>query len=174
MRTILLRSLAIAAVALLLCGVGAAAPAAAREIVRFSGYSPGTIVVRTDERRLYLMLDAGHALRYPVGVGKAGRQWSGSANIDGMYIRPAWSPPAVIRRDRPSLPDLIPGGSPRNPMGARAIVLERNEVAIHGTTNRMRASIGTAASYGCIRMRNEDVSDLYNRVGVGTPVIMEP
>jgi lipoprotein-anchoring transpeptidase ErfK/SrfK len=59
-------------------------------------------------------------------------------------------------------------------MGARAIVLERNEVAIHGTTNRMRASIGSAASYGCIRMRNEDVSDLYNRVSVGTPVIMEP
>ena len=90
----------------------------------------------------------------------------------GKYIRPDWSPPADVAADHPRLPSLIPGGSPRNPMGARAITLGVGNVAIHGTTAKMRGSIGTAASYGCIRMRNEDVIDLYNRVDVGTPVEM--
>ena len=77
-----------------------------------------------------------------------------------------------VKRDHPELPDLIPGGSPHNPMGARAITLDRDEVAIHGTTAAMRASVGTAASYGCIRMYNEDVIDLYDRVSVGAEVVM--
>ena len=80
--------------------------------------------------------------------------------------------PTVGRRDHPELPDVIPGGSPHNPMGARAITLDRDEVAIHGTTRAMRASVGTAASYGCIRMLNEDVIDLFDRVSVGAPVVM--
>ena len=79
-----------------------------------------------------------------------------------------------MKRDHPELPDVIPGGSPRNPMGARAITLDRDEIAIHSMTLAMRASIGTAASYGCIRMYNEDVIDLFDRVAVGAPVMMMP
>src|SRR5580700_7556726 len=89
-----------------------AAPAAAREVVEAAGYAAGTIVVRTNERRLYLFLGDGRALRYPVGVGRAGRQWAGTSHIDGKYIKPAWSPPAAVKRDKPSLPDVITGGSP--------------------------------------------------------------
>ena len=74
----------------------------------------------------------------------------------------------------PNLPDVIPGGSPHNPMGARAITLDRDEIAIHGTTGAMRASIGRAASYGCVRMLNEDVIDLFDRIAVGAPVVMTP
>ena len=136
--------------------------------------APGTIVISAHQRRLYLVNGDGTAISYPVAVPKRGREWSGSTYVAAKHDHPDWSPPASVRADHPELPNLIPGGSPHNPMGARAIVLERNEVAIHGTTNRMRASIGTAASYGCIRMRNEDVADLYNRVSVGTPVLMEP
>ena len=88
-----------------------------------------------------------------------------------MSIPPGRRPNSV-KRDHPELPDVIPGGSPHNPMGARAITLDRDEVAIHGTTSTMRASVGTAASYGCIRMFNEDVIDLYDRVSVGAPVVM--
>jgi lipoprotein-anchoring transpeptidase ErfK/SrfK len=135
---------------------------------------PGTIVISAHQRRLYYVVGNGTAIAYPVAVPKRGKEWSGSTYVAQKQAHPDWSPPEAVRRDHPELPNLIPGGSPHNPMGARAIVLERDQVAIHGTTNKMRASIGTAASYGCIRMRNEDVSDLYNRVSVGTPVIMEP
>ena len=131
---------------------------------------PGTIVVKTHERRLYLILDSGRAMRYPVGVGKAGRQWAGVTRIDGKYVAPAWSPPAVVKRDKPSLPNVIPGGSPRNPMGAAALTLSGGEYAIHGTN--APGSIGGFVSYGCIRMYNQDVVDLYGRVSLGTPVMV--
>ena len=112
----------------------APAPAAAREMVAFrDSYSAGTIVVKTTERRLYLVLGNGQALRYPVGVGKSGKQWSGTARIDGKYLKPDWSPPAEVKRDRPRIPNLIPGGSPANPMGAAALTLSGGEYAIHGT-----------------------------------------
>ncbi len=101
-------------------------------------------------------------------------EWRGPARVAAKYVEPAWSPPDSVRRDHPDLPEVIPGGSPINPMGARALALDRSEIAIHGTTRAMRASIGTAASYGCIRMLNEDVIDLYDRVSVGAPVIMTP
>ncbi len=142
--------------------------------VAFPDVAPGTIVISAHQRRLYLVNGDGTAISYPIAVPKRGREWAGSTYVASMQAHPDWSPPAAVRADHPELPNLIPGGSPHNPMGARAIVLARDETAIHGTTNKMRASIGTAASYGCIRMRNEDVSDLYNRVSVGTPVIMEP
>src|SRR5205085_7660446 len=74
-------------------------------------YSPGTIVVKTGERRLYLILDSGRAMRYPVGVGRYGKQWAGTTRIDGKYLKPAWSPPKEVKRDKPSMPDVIPGGS---------------------------------------------------------------
>jgi lipoprotein-anchoring transpeptidase ErfK/SrfK len=131
-------------------------------------YAPGTIVVKTHERRLYLILESGRAMRYPVGVGKTGRQWSGTTKIDGKYLNPAWSPPREVRRDKPGMPDVIPGGSPRNPMGVAALTLAGGEYAIHGTN--VPNSVGGFVSYGCIRMLNDDISDLYRRVSVGTTV----
>src|SRR3954447_16287402 len=133
-------------------------------------YSPGTIVVKTGERRLYLILDEGHAMRYPVGVGKSGKQWAGETRIDGKYRNPAWAPPADVRHDKPDLPDVIAGGSPRNPMGVAAMTLAGGEYAIHGTN--VPGSVGGFVSYGCIRMFNDDITDLYRRVSVGTTVVV--
>jgi len=141
------------------------------DMVGFRGdYLPGTIVVKTSERRLYLVLDEGHAVRYPVGVGKAGKQWAGTTRIEGKYREPAWSPPAEVKHDKPSMPDVIPGGSPRNPMGVAAMTLAGGEYAIHGTN--MPGSVGGFVSYGCIRMLNDDITDLYQRVSVGTTVVV--
>ena len=139
------------------------------DMVGFHGdYQPGTIVVKTNERRLYLVLDQDHAVRYPVGVGKAGKQWAGVTRIDGKYRNPAWAPPAEVKRDKPSMPNVIPGGSPHNPMGVAAMTLAGGEYAIHGTN--VPNSIGGFVSYGCIRMLNADITDLYQRVSVGTSV----
>ena len=104
-------------------------------------------------------------------VGKAGKQWRGLKYVEELRVEPAWSPPASVKRDNPHLPDVIPGGSPRNPMGARVIGLgPGGEYAIHGTN--MPGTIGTAASYGCFRMHNRDIIDLYPRVRMGTPVLV--
>jgi lipoprotein-anchoring transpeptidase ErfK/SrfK len=144
---------------------------AAPDVVGFRGdYSPGTIVIKTNERRLYLVVDQDHAVRYPVGVGKSGKQWAGVTQIDGKYRNPAWAPPAEVKRDKPSIPDLIPGGSPHNPMGVAAMTLAGGEYAIHGTN--VPGSVGGFVSYGCIRMRNPDITDLYQRVSVGTTVVV--
>src|ERR1700738_675251 len=141
------------------------------DMVGFRGdYSPGTIVVKTNERRLYLVLDDGHAVRYPVGVGKAGKAWAGTTRIDGKYREPAWSPPAEVKHDKPSMPDVIPGGSPRNPMGVAAMTLAGGEYAIPGTN--MPGSIGGFCSYGWLRLLNADITDLYQRVSVGTTVVV--
>jgi lipoprotein-anchoring transpeptidase ErfK/SrfK len=153
--------------------MSASQPAAAREVVPFrdSSYSAGTIVIRTNERRLYYVVGDGRAVRYPVGVGKAGKAWSGRVQIEGKYIRPAWSPPADVKRDKPRLPDVIPGGSPSNPMGAAAMTLSGGgQYAIHGTN--VPGSVGGFVSYGCFRMYNQDVLDLFNRVSVGTAVVV--
>ena len=147
-----------------------AAPASAREVVRFGGYEPGTIVVKTNERKLHLVVEPGVALRYPVGVGKRGHAWAGTARIDGKYIRPAWSPPDDIKRANPRIPDIIRGGAPNNPMGAAALTLTGGEYAIHGTNSPK--SIGGFVSHGCIRMHNSDIMDLYSRVSVGTQVVL--
>lgn len=153
-----------------LLAVVAPQAASARETVPFSGYSAGTIVVKTNERRLYYMLGDGTAVRYRVGVGRAGMTWTGTSYVSGKYIRPAWKPPAIVRRDKPSLPDVIPGGAPSNPMGAAALLLGSSEYAIHGTN--APKSIGGFVSYGCIRMYNDDVLDLYSRVSYGTQVVV--
>ena len=168
----LVRPLAGVACAIVAAGLFATAPAQAREVVAFrdNSVSAGTIVVRTGERRLYYVMGDGRAIRYPVGVGKAGKQWSGTTRIDGKYAKPAWAPPREVKRDKPSLPDVIPGGSPRNPMGVAAMTLSGGEYAIHGTN--MPGSVGGFVSYGCIRMFNQDVVDLYSRVSVGTPVMV--
>jgi lipoprotein-anchoring transpeptidase ErfK/SrfK len=148
------------------------AASAAPETVGFSGYPRGSIVVRTSERRLYYVASDGMALRYPVGVGKAGQAWSGRAYVERKLVRPSWGPPADIWRANPNLPAVIPGGSPRNPMGERVLGLDRGNYAIHGTNDP--SSIGHFVSHGCIRMYNQDVIDLYGRVSVGTPVYVLP
>jgi lipoprotein-anchoring transpeptidase ErfK/SrfK len=149
--------------------------ASARDMVSFGGqFEPGTVVISARQRKLFFVVSPGVAIRYPVAVPRSGKEWSGYAAIEGKFVNPDWVPPAMVKADHPELPNFIRGGSPHNPMGVRAITLDRNQVAIHGTTNKMRASVGTAASYGCIRMLNEDVTDLYDRVSVGTPVVMIP
>ena len=151
---------------------GPTAPSAASgSVVAFNGdVAPGTIVVRTNERRLYLVLGQGRAVVYPVGVGRAGQQWSGRAVVESKRIRPAWAPPPDIKRENPRLPDVIAGGAPNNPMGVAALVLSGGEYAIHGT-NRP-GSVGRFVSHGCIRMYNQDITDLYSRVRVGTEVVV--
>jgi lipoprotein-anchoring transpeptidase ErfK/SrfK len=163
-----LRLAAFAAAALICAG----APSEAREVVPFTtpGVSAGTIVVRTNERRLYYVLGNGQAIRYVVGVGRAGQQWAGTSRIDGKYVRPAWAPPPDIKRENPRLPDVIPGGSPHNPMGVAALTLVGGEYAIHGTNTP--GTVGHFVSHGCIRMYNQDIVDLYQRVAVGTTVVV--
>ena len=140
------------------------------ESITLSNYEVGTIVVKTSGRRLYYVLGNGYALSYPVAVGKSGKTWTGTAHIDGKYLSPAWSPPDELRRDKPNLPAVIPGGSPKNPMGVAALTLTPGDYAIHGTN--APSSIGRYASYGCIRMFNRDIIDLYRRVTVGAKVVV--
>ena len=157
--------------AALFCSAAAITPSSGGTVVTFNGdYRPGTIVVQTKQRRLYLVFAFGQAMQYPVGVGRAGRQWAGSSFISGKFIRPNWEPPADVRHDKPSLPDVIPSGAPSNPMGVAAMTIAGGEYAIHGTNSPK--SIGGYVSYGCIRMFNKDIMDLYGRVGVGTPVVV--
>lgn len=148
-------------------------PASAREAVAFNGgYKPGTIVVYTNARTLYYVTAPGQALRFPVGVGRAGMAWHGHAYIARKLIRPSWGPPPDIKRENPNIPDYIPGGSPHNPMGAAALGLDRGNYAIHGTNNP--ASVGHFVSHGCIRMYNQDVMELYRYTRIGTPVVVLP
>ncbi|MCX2722259.1 L,D-transpeptidase [Roseibium salinum] len=148
--------------------------AQAADLVGFSDarFRPGTIVIRNSERQLYLVLGGNRAIRYPVAVGKSRKSWTGQARITAKYIRPDWAPSPEVRRDFPHLPALIRGGAPNNPMGVAAMTLSNGNYAIHGT-NRP-GSIGRAVSYGCIRMANHDITDLFQRVGVSTPVVALP
>jgi lipoprotein-anchoring transpeptidase ErfK/SrfK len=161
--------LALAAAALMM--IGSTASASTREVVRYTAEAqPGTIVVKTAERKLYLALGGGEAIRYTVAVGRPGKQWQGKAQVSGKFVQPAWTPPAEVRADNPALPEVIPGGAPNNPMGVAAMTLSGGEYAIHGM-NRPE-SIGKFASYGCIRMLNQDITDLFERVDVGTQVVV--
>ncbi|WP_186391935.1 MULTISPECIES: L,D-transpeptidase [unclassified Pannonibacter] len=172
---VIMRSLVLVAACGGLLGLATAAPVQARaERVAFAsqGLAPGTIVIRNSERRLYLVLGEGQALAYPVAVGKKGKAWTGRTYVTGRYLRPAWIPPAVVKRDFPDMPDRIEGGAPNNPMGVAAMTLAGGEFAIHGT-NRP-GSIGRPVSYGCIRMHNEHIADLIQRVRENTPVIALP
>jgi lipoprotein-anchoring transpeptidase ErfK/SrfK len=138
--------------------------------VDLSSYEPGTIVVETSERKLHLVLGQGEVVTYPVGVGKSGKSWAGTGAIRGKFLRPPWSPPRALKREKPWTPDYIPGGSPSNPMGAAAMTLNVDQYAIHGTNDP--GSIGGFVSFGCIRMHNRDILDLYKRVHVGTRVVV--
>jgi len=135
-----------------------------------SKYAPGTIVVETSERKLHLVLENGEVITYPVGVGKRGKSWAGTGAIAGKFLRPPWSPPKAILREKPWLPQYIPGGAPSNPMGAAAMTLSVDQYAIHGTNDP--GSIGGFVSFGCIRMLNRDILDLYKRVHIGTRVVV--
>jgi lipoprotein-anchoring transpeptidase ErfK/SrfK len=165
------RILSFGAVAFASVALLAPSHAEARQAVHLKGYSAGTIVVMTRQRRLYYMMTDDTAILYPVGVGRLGMAWSGTAYIDGKYIKPAWSAPASIRSDYSRLPAVIPSGSPANPMGAAALTLSGGgQYAIHGTNNP--GSIGRFVSHGCFRMYNSDVMDLFDRVSLGTPVVV--
>src|ERR671911_1370325 len=132
-------------------------------------YAPGTIYINTAERRLYLVLGNGQALAYGIGVGRDGFRWSGTHRITAKKEWPSWTPPAQMLRRRPDLPRHMVGG-PDNPLGARAMYLGSTLYRIHGSNEPW--TIGTQVSSGCIRMRNEDVIDLYGRVRVGAKVVV--
>ena len=141
-----------------------------RTVVSFpSNYAPGTIFIDTAERRLYLMLPNGQALRYGIGVGRDGFRWSGVHRISAKKEWPGWTPPSQMRARRPDLPGYMPGGID-NPLGARAMYLGSTLYRIHGSNEP--ETIGQAVSSGCFRMTNEDVTDLYNRVSVGATVVV--
>lgn len=147
--------------------------AQAGTIVQMEGLKRNTILVKTSQRHLYLGLGDGSAIRYPIGVGRHDKQWTGQRRIVGKRLRPAWSPTAQIRADNPGIANVIPAGAPNNPMGAAALLLSgEGQYAIHGTNKP--GSVGGFVSYGCFRMLNEDVLDLYSRVRIGTVVIVAP
>jgi lipoprotein-anchoring transpeptidase ErfK/SrfK len=141
-----------------------------RQVVSFDGRErPGTIIINTRERMLYLVQENGQAIRYGIGVGRPGFAWAGTHTITNMREWPDWRPPAEMLRRQPHLPRHMRGG-PDNPLGARAMYLGSTLYRIHGSNEPW--TIGQAVSSGCIRMRNEDVIDLYQRVRVGTRVVV--
>jgi lipoprotein-anchoring transpeptidase ErfK/SrfK len=142
----------------------------ARETVPYPGkHAPGTIVVNTRERYLYLVLGEGKALRYNIGVGREGRSFSGTSTVSAKREWPDWSPTPNIKKEQPDLPNHMKGGE-NNPLGARALYLGSTMYRIHGTNEPWK--IGDAVSSGCIRLINEDVIDLYDRVKIGATVIV--
>jgi lipoprotein-anchoring transpeptidase ErfK/SrfK len=141
-----------------------------RQEVNYDGReAAGTVVINTRERMLYLVQGNGRAIRYGIGVGRPGFTWAGSHSISNMREWPDWRPPAEMLRRQPHLPRYMRGG-PDNPLGARAMYLGSTLYRIHGSNEPW--TIGTQVSSGCIRMRNEDVIDLYGRVRVGTRVVV--
>jgi lipoprotein-anchoring transpeptidase ErfK/SrfK len=150
-------------------GTGAS-PLARTTVMYPTNYKPGTIIISTGERRLYLVLRDGQALRYGIGVGRDGFRWSGTHRITAKKEWPSWTPPAQMLRRRPDLPRHMVGGV-ENPLGARAMYLGSTLYRIHGSNEP--ETIGTAVSSGCFRMTNEDVVDLYSRVSVGTTVVVK-
>ncbi|WP_342358583.1 L,D-transpeptidase [Terrarubrum flagellatum] len=141
-----------------------------REEVAYSGReAAGTIIVNSEERRLYFVLPGGRAVKYAVGVGRPGFGWGGVKHVERKAEWPAWTPPAQMLKRRPDLPTHMEGGID-NPLGARAMYLSGSLFRIHGSNEP--ETIGQAVSSGCIRMTNEDVIDLYQRVRVGTKVVV--
>jgi lipoprotein-anchoring transpeptidase ErfK/SrfK len=141
-----------------------------RTTVRFPGeYKPGTIVIDTAERRLYLVREGGTALRYAVGVGRVGFTWKGMRKVTDKKEWPAWTPPPQMLKRQPYLPHHMAGGI-ENPLGARALYLGGTLYRIHGSNEP--ETIGQAVSSGCFRLTNDDIKDLYDRIAVGTTVIV--
>jgi lipoprotein-anchoring transpeptidase ErfK/SrfK len=140
-----------------------------RTEVDYSGGAPGSIVIDTSNKFLYYVKNPGRAIRYGIGVGRPGFEWSGVKTISRKAEWPAWTPPSEMLARRPDLPRYMPGG-PENPLGARALYLGSSLYRIHGTNEPY--TIGQNVSSGCIRMMNADVTDLYERVGVGARVVV--
>jgi lipoprotein-anchoring transpeptidase ErfK/SrfK len=141
-----------------------------RQVVEYTGgEKPGTVIINTPERLLYLVEANGKALRYGIGVGRPGFTWAGVKFVSQKREWPDWRPPAEMLQRRPDLPHYMTGG-PENPLGARALYLGSSLYRIHGSNEPW--TIGTQVSSGCIRMRNEDVIDLYGRVPVGAKVVV--
>ena len=141
-----------------------------RQIVDYDGkHGPGTIIIDTPNKFLYLVQKEGQAIRYGIGVGRPGFEWAGMKTVTMKREWPDWRPPAEMLKRRPDLPRHMEGG-PENPLGARALYLGSSLYRIHGTNEPW--TIGEAVSSGCIRMMNEDVVDLYNRTKVGTKVLV--
>jgi lipoprotein-anchoring transpeptidase ErfK/SrfK len=148
----------------------AVGPRFMKQEVSYDGHErPGTLIINTQERLLYLVQENGRAIRYGIGVGKPGFTWSGTRQITQKREWPDWTPPPEMLKRRPDLPRHMAGGID-NPLGARAMYLGSSLYRIHGSNEPW--TIGTAVSSGCIRMRNEDVVDLYSKVKVGTKVIV--
>ena len=150
-------------------GYYAASPVPRTTVNYAENQKPGTIVISTKERRLYLVIGNGQAIRYGIGVGRDGFSWSGVKTVTAKKEWPSWTPPEQMLRRRPDLPRFMKGG-PDNPLGARAMYLGSTLYRIHGSNEP--ETIGQAVSSGCFRLTNEDVIDLYNRVQVGTMVIV--
>ena len=141
-----------------------------KQVVDYDGRErAGTVIINTNERFLYLIQDNGTAIRYGIGVGRPGFTWAGIHHVTSKREWPDWTPPPEMLKRRPDLPRHMEGG-PENPLGARAMYLGSTLYRIHGSNEPW--TIGTAVSSGCIRMRNEDVIDLYSRVRVGTRVVV--
>src|SRR5262245_48025278 len=141
-----------------------------RSTVNYPGnHAPGTIIVNTSERRLYLVQEGGTALRYGIGVGRVGFTWAGTTTVVAKKEWPSWTPPSQMLRRRPDLPRFMKGGED-NPLGARAMYLGSSLYRIHGSNEP--ETIGTAVSSGCFRLTNDDVIDLYDRVRVGATAIV--
>ena len=141
-----------------------------KQVVNYTGNEPaGTVIIDTPQRFLFLVQGGGKAIRYGIGVGKPGFTWAGVKQISRKSEWPDWRPPAEMLKRRPDLPPFMAGG-PNNPLGARAMYLGSTLYRIHGSNEPW--TIGHAVSSGCIRMRNEDVTDLYERVKVGTKVVV--
>ncbi|GGE25238.1 hypothetical protein GCM10011390_50900 [Aureimonas endophytica] len=161
-----------------LLGLLALAPAAeaktggaqVRQTAFDEAFEPGTIVIRTAERRLYLVTGPATALRYDIAVGRPEEQWFGRSWVSKKRLDPIWIPTSDMREKHPDLPVSV-GPGPKNPLGVRAMNLGWSTYRIHGTNSPN--SIGSAASAGCFRMRNADVQDLFERVHVGAQVVVE-
>ena len=141
-----------------------------RQVVPYRTEQPaGTIVVNTGDKFLYLVLGKGRAMRYGIGTARDGFEWNGTHRVSSMREWPGWTPPAEMKKRKPGLPDYMPGGI-NNPLGARAIYIGSTLYRIHGTNEPW--TIGQDVSSGCIRMVNDDVEDLYDRVKIGAKVIV--
>lgn len=134
-------------------------------------FSIGSIIIKTAERKLLFVKGQNDIITYKIAVGRQGRKWTGSTSISRKVLNPAWAPPPNIRKDNPKLPALVKAG-PNNPLGVAVLVLGDGTYGIHGT-NRPE-TIGTYASYGCFRMYNKDILDLFGRVTIGTSVTVVP
>lgn len=142
-------------------------PIPRRSVAYSDQYKPGSVIVNTGTRRLYYITAPGRAIEYGVGVGREGFQWSGVKTVSAKKEWPSWRPPEQMLKRRPDLPRYMPGGID-NPLGARAMYIGSTLYRIHGSNEPQ--TIGQAVSSGCIRMTNDDVIDLYNRVKVGATV----